>query len=214
MISMHRDQPNALDLLEDEDRVVLDLFAGIEANRGQRVEQRARYGDLVKRLVRQLASREAAAVDVSVGLERLGGLETIAGRLDAGTTERRRHIDRVERMSKGVLGISLNTGQEFDPELRALGDVMNDQLRWELAEAIPAIRARVPEQQRAEVFRSARHLKRHAPTNLDPEGPRWRERARVVSRLLTIFDRLRDFPTAAKRTEGGDLRRPVSQKPR
>lgn len=207
MISTHRDQPNALDLLEDEDRVVLELLDGIEANRGQRVEQRARYGDLVKRLIRQLASREAAAVDVSIGLQRVEGLDGIASRLHAGTAERRQRIDRVERMSRGVLGLSLNTGQEFDPELVALGGVMHEQIRWEISEAIPAIRQQVPEAEQAEIFRSARHLKRHAPTNLDPEGPRWRERARIVSRLLTIFDHLRDFPTAAKRTEGGDLRR-------
>ena len=35
---------------------------------------------------------------------------------------------------------------------------------------------------------------KHAPTNLELSGPRWIERAPVLSRLLTIYDHLRDFP--------------------
>jgi hypothetical protein len=42
------------------------------------------------------------------------------------------------------------------------------------------------------------HSIRHAPTSLSPEGPRWYERAPVISRLLTIYDRLRDFPRASR----------------
>jgi hypothetical protein len=29
--------------------------------------------------------------------------------------------------------------------------------------------------------------------NLNPDGPRWWERAPIISRAITLYDRLRDF---------------------
>ena len=48
----------------------------------------------------------------------------------------------------------------------------------------------------------AAHVARHAPTNLDPNGARWFERSPVISRFLTIYDRMRDYPgrTTVRRT--------------
>jgi hypothetical protein len=51
-----------------------------------------------------------------------------------------------------------------------------------------------------EQLKSADHICKHAPTNLDPERPRWRERAPIISRLITVDDRLRDFPQGAVRS--------------
>ncbi len=48
-------------------------------------------------------------------------------------------------------------------------------------------------------LKTARHLLSHAPTNLHPDGPRWWERAPVISRLITVYDRMRDFPRGTMR---------------
>jgi hypothetical protein len=47
-------------------------------------------------------------------------------------------------------------------------------------------------------MKSAGHVRRHAPINLDPHGPRWWERAPVISRLMTVYDHLRDFPRSRR----------------
>lgn len=193
------EQGDALDLLEAEDRGILATLEAVDQNRGQGVEQRSRYGDHVKRLIRQVAAREAALVDVENAIAEEPALREIAARLGASTEARRSHIDRVERLSRGVKGVSLNVGQDFDAELQGLIDVLKPEVTWELAEALPTIRTALPEGVRDRSLHSARHVRRHAPTNLHPEGPRWWERAPVVSRLLTIFDHLRDFPSAARR---------------
>lgn len=190
---------DALDLLEQEDRKILASLAAIEGNRGQSVEQRAVYGDLVKRLTRELAARESALVEVAEAIESAPGLAEVRARLTASTVQRRSHMDRVERQSRGINGLYLNVSQDVDADLAALSEIVRPEIVWELGEGLPSIRAAMSDEEREQRFRSARYLRRHAPTNLHPERPRWWERAPVVSRVLTIFDHLRDFPTAAKR---------------
>jgi hypothetical protein len=203
MVARHS-QRNALDILEEEDRRLLTILAAIDDTRDddvdldESVEARARYGDLVKRLTRDVAIREAAQLDVARGLEGLTSLSELGERMESHASERRQHIDAIERMSRGVAGISLNTGQDLDPELRHLADIVRTEIDWELGEAIPTIRTRMPAEEQLARFRSARWIRRHAPTSLDPNGPRWHERARVVSWLCTIFDRIRDHPTATQ----------------
>ncbi len=198
---------NALDVLEHEDRQVLETLGAIDVTRGsgthlhESVEDRALYGDLVKRLIREAGTREAAQADVVSGLGEEPGLSDVATAMETHAKERRPHLDAGERMSRGVPGMVLNTGQDFDPELRALAEVMREEIRWELDDAIPAIRRSLSREAHDERFSSGRWVRRHAPTNLDPGGPLWHERARIVSFFRTIFDRARDYPTAAKRAE-------------
>jgi hypothetical protein len=54
-------------------------------------------------------------------------------------------------------------------------------------------------------LKSAEHVANHAPTNIHPNGPKWYERAPVLSRLLSVYDRKRDFPQADKGHEAGQL---------
>jgi hypothetical protein len=72
------------------------------------------------------------------------------------------------------------------------------EIEWDLGEAIPELSASLERDHREGELKSAEHLRKHAPTNLDPQGPRWRERAPVISRLLTVYDHLRDFPRASR----------------
>jgi hypothetical protein len=198
----HRTSPNvssegtALDLLEHENEDIKALMENLAGTRGATVEQRAERGDLAKEMIRQVTVREAALVDVTEGLAAFPALTAVTDRLRNDMEPRRRAIDRVERMSRGVQGISLNTGQDFEAELQVLTDLLGPEIDWQTAEAVPAIRRNLDDETLGEVLRTASQVAKHAPTNLSPEGPRWYERAPVISRLITIYDRLRDFPKA------------------
>ena len=195
-----RDDANALELLEAEDLELRELFTELRQRRGSSVEDRAEYGDIAKEIVRQVAIREAALIDVAEVASDDLGLCDLASMIERGHTMSRPHIDRVEKMSRGVQGINLRTGQDFDTEMEELIQVVGTEIEWDLGEAIPELRASFEGSDSEDGLKSAGHLRRHAPTNLDPNGPRWRERAPVISRLITVYDHLRDFPRSSRRS--------------
>jgi hypothetical protein len=192
--SMHQ---TALDQLALEDTELLKIFGALDRHRKTSVQDRAEYGILVKQLIRHVTTREAALVDIVAAIESTPSLGPVVARMQGGTEPRRTLIDRIEHMSRGVQGINLNTGQDLDSELLALEELLQSEVSWELSEAVPAIRAALRSEENVGEIHSARHIVRHAPTNLDPQGPRWYERAPFISRALTIYDHLRDFPKAA-----------------
>jgi hypothetical protein len=162
------------------------------------VEDRAEYGDIAKDIVRHVAIREAALVDVTEVASDDPGLKELTSRIEQGRRTSRPHIDRVEKMSRGVQGINLRTGQDFDTEMEELIQLVGTEIEWDLSEAIPEFKASLTRTDRVDALKSAKHLRKHAPTNLDPHGPRWRERAPFISRLLTVYDHLRDFPRSGR----------------
>jgi hypothetical protein len=190
---------DALDLLEAEDLELRLLFTMLRVKRGNSVEERADYGDIAKDAIRHLATREAALVDVAHATAGEPELQALSQRLVESLHIHRPSIDRVEKMSRGVQGMNLRVGQDFAGEMEELIRVVGSEIEWELGEALPAIKGSLPQADRENELKSARHLFRHAPTNLSPKGPRWWERAPVISRLLTLYDRLRDFPRARAR---------------
>lgn len=192
-----REETNALELLEAEDLDLQELFAGIRQRRGTSVEDRAAYGDMAKQIVRHVATREAALVDLLSVAADVPQLHAVVSRMEQGTRASRPQIDRVEKMSRGVQGINLRTGQDFDAEMEELIQLVGTEIEWELSDAIPALKGHLQGTDREGELKSARHLRTHAPTSLDPNGPRWYERAPVISRLLTLYDHLRDFPKAS-----------------
>ena len=198
MTTRVRDDANALELLESEDLELRELFTELRQRRGSSVEDRAEYGDIAKEIVRHVAVREAALVDVAEVASDDPGLSELASRIEHGRNTSRPHIDRVERMSRGVQGINLRTGQDFDAEMEELIQIVGTEIEWDLGEAIPELRSSLKQSHREDELKSARHLRRHAPTKLDPGGPRWHERAPVISRLLTVYDHLRDFPKSSR----------------
>jgi hypothetical protein len=186
----------ALDQLKFEDTELRRIFDELDTHRKASVQDRADYGILVKQLIRHLAIREAALVDLLRAIESAPSLQWLAERMKQRTKERRTLIDRIEHMSRGVQGINLNTGQDLDAVLLSLEALLESEMQWELAQALPVVGAAMRSGNLGHLH-SARHVIRHAPTNLDPGGPRWHERAPVVSRVLTIYDHLRDFPRAS-----------------
>jgi hypothetical protein len=196
-----RDDANALELLESEDLELRELFTELRQRRGSSVEDRAEYGDIAKEIVRHVAVREAALVDVAEVASDEPRLSEVASRFAHGRNVSRPHFDRVERMSRGVQGINLRTGQDFDAEIEELVQLVGTEIEWDLGEAIPELRASLEQSHREDELKSAGHVRRHAPTKLKPEGPRWYERAPVISRLLTVYDHLRDFPNSSRRRD-------------
>jgi hypothetical protein len=189
----------ALDLLESEDRELSRLFTALRLTRGPSVVERSEYGDIAKRIIRHLATREAALVDVSNVASSAPSLRQVSSRVEEGMREHRPYIDRVEKMSRGVQGINLRVGQDFDGEMDELMQIVDTEIEWEFGVALPALKGLLRAADREDGLKTARHLSTHAPTNLHPDGPRWWERAPIISRLMTVYDRLRDFPREAVR---------------
>jgi hypothetical protein len=191
-------EETSLDLLENEDRRILAISGGMASRSGTAVVDEADYGNRAKLLVRHFAVREAALMDVAAGLRRVPELAEVGDRLTGHVAERRRHMDAVEKMSRSIQGLYLNMGQDFDGALSALLDLVGPGIEWDLEEAIPTIRRTLDRDRRVDLFRSAGYVSRHAPTHLDPDGPKWWERAPVVSRLVTVYQHLRDYPRATR----------------
>jgi hypothetical protein len=187
---------DALDLLEEEDLELRRIFTQLRTLHGGSVSQRADYGDLAKTTIRHLATREAAITEVLSVIADTPELAEVRARIDADTGVRRHLINRVEKMSRGVPPMNLNQGQDFDEAFRDIVQKVGTEIEWDLEIALPTMKASMRGNDRSEELKSATHVARHAPTNLHPDGARWFERAPLVSRLLTIYDRMRDYPRA------------------
>ena len=72
---------NAVDLLEEEDRQLRQLFTQLRGARGGSVDERADYGDLAKEAIRHMATREAAVVEVTRVVSHEPDLERVTARL-------------------------------------------------------------------------------------------------------------------------------------
>lgn len=201
MTTKDRDKGSALDLLEREDETLQEDVRLLRENVGYSVEERAEYGRVAKQVIRHVATREAALEDVVRVSAEFPSLGSVSERLRAGSHTCRHLLNRVESMSRGVQGINLNTGQEFHADLEELMNVVNSEAEWELRQGIPALRVALAKDSHTAELKSARHVARHAPMNLNPDGPRWIERAPIVSRFKTIYDHLRDFPRAVSRPQ-------------
>jgi hypothetical protein len=186
---------DAVDLLESEDRFIKDVFARLAITEGRSVTQRSEHGNLDKQLVRRMAVREAARDHIAEVLLRTWLVET-GKRLRQGLSARRGAMDNVEEMSRSIQGIYLNSGQDFDGAVKSLRAIVGPEIDWELTDVIPLIRRSFSPDERLTLFRPADFLRKHAPTNLSPDGPRWYEHAGLISRLIAARDHLRDYPRA------------------
>jgi hypothetical protein len=135
-------------------------------------------------------------MNVASAISPILSLRSTGARMLRGGTERRRAYDDVGDLARVVPVMSLNQGQDFDGPLKSLIDAIAPELDWELAEAIPLIRGSLSSEDAATLFCSARYAKRHAPTKLRVKGPWWYERTPIISRLVTVYDHLKDFPAS------------------
>jgi hypothetical protein len=191
-------QKTSLDVLERQDLTLKELFERITRTRESTVDSRYDYGNSAKGIIRHVAIREASLMDVGTVTSTVPGLQAIGRRLLERGDACRELFDQVGDMSRGIQGISLNQGQDFDGPLTKLIEGMSLDIDWELSEAIPLIRSELRPDDGMSRLRSARYVERHAPTRLHPSGPRWFESSPVVSRILTMYDHLRDHPRPSR----------------
>jgi hypothetical protein len=189
-------EKTSLDLLEAENFLLRDLFEQLDIHRGPSIEDRYDHGNLAKLIIRHLAIRQSSLMNVASAISPILSLRSTSARMLNGGTDRRRAYDDIGDLAREVPVMSLNQGQDFDGPLLSLIDAVAPELDWELTEAIPFIRGSLSTEDVATLFRSARYAKRHAPTKLRIKGPRWYERAPIISRLVTVYDHLKDFPAS------------------
>ena len=104
------------------------------------MEERAHYAEIAKETIRHLATREAALVGASSVASDDPGLQEFSSRIEDGMRQHRPYIDRVEKMSRGVQGIDLRVGQDFDGEMEQLMQVVGTEIEWELDVALPDVK--------------------------------------------------------------------------
>jgi hypothetical protein len=184
----------SLDVLQREDLSLQDLFEGMTRTSESTVDTRYDYGNSAKQIIRHVATRQASLMDVGTVTSRVPALQAIGSRMLEGGNACRGIFDQVGDMSRGIQGINLNQGQDFDGALTTLVEAVTLEIDWELSEAIPLIRRSLPQDDGVPRLKSARYVERHAPTKVHPSGPRWFEYSPLVSRIITVYDHLRDHP--------------------
>ena len=142
-----RTEETSLDVLLREDQILKDLFRRVDASRGSSVEDRYDYGNAAKQIIRHLATRQAALMNIGHAISDFPAMRPAATRMIDRGTDRRRLIDQLGDMSRAIQSLYLNQGQDFDTPLTALIEAVNTEIDWELAVAIPLHRAH-PQRQR------------------------------------------------------------------
>jgi hypothetical protein len=197
MARSSKSQKTSLDVLQREDLLLKDLFEKINQSRESTVDTRYDYGNSAKQIIRHMAIRLASTMDVGAVTSRVPALEATGTRiLERGITVRG-IFDQVGNMSRGIQGIYLNQGQDFDGPLTKLIESVSREIDWELSEAISLIRRSLAQGIGVPRLKSARYVERHAPTRLHSSGTRWFECSPLVSRVVTIYDHVRDHPRAS-----------------
>lgn len=197
----HDEDGTSIDVLRYEDLELQDLLEQLheveepleivdEPDRSASVLRRYQYRDLVRQVLRHLAIRQAAATDVAAAIRSVPDLRSTATEIIRRATACRPLINDVREMHRKVHMMSLNVAEEFDERLSDLIEMAADTIKWELSDAIPRIEQSVRSQASSPSFHSARYVRHHAPTRLNPRGPQWYERSPVISRWLTIYDHL------------------------
>ena len=99
-------------------------------------------------------------------------------------------INELRALTRTIQGLYLNVGQDFDGRVSALISLEGSTIEWELSDAIPRIKHSLDSENAGNLFRSANYVHRHAPRRLNPSGSRWHEHVPVISRIVTIGERL------------------------
>jgi hypothetical protein len=129
-------------------------------------------------------------MDVASAIDAIPALRATAAGIRERRTGCRALINELRDVTRTTTPMGLNVGQHFDERLAELMAMAEMTIDWELDQAIPTIEKALDPRPGSAPFRSAHYVRVHAPTKLDPSGPRWYERAPVVSRVLTVWDHL------------------------
>jgi len=195
---------SSLDVLRYEDLFLKDLFGRVRRDqdpietvdyesRAASVERRYRYGQACKQSLRCLAIRQSAAMDVAKTVMSTPELAQAGAKMIERGTVCRPLINELRVVVRAQGPMNLNSGYDFAGRMAELMEMADETIDWELNDAIPLIEGWLVVSCSAPRFHGARYITNHAPTRLNPAGPRWYERAPVVSRFVTMYDHLMEL---------------------
>ena len=185
---------DAIDLLDYEDRALAELLTAFCDD----ALDRSQHGEVVKLLVEHLAVRQAARQEVADAVAAVPALADVEHRLRAGTADRRTELRELDELTRGVEPINVNQGQDADAVVARVRPRLEQEIREDLEELVPALRRRLTDRQRRRLP-SARYVRHHAPTHPGPHGRRWYDRIGPLVRLHAIYDYLRGFPSGGSK---------------
>ncbi len=182
----------SFDAWERANGQIVEILRVIDTHRGSSVDDRAEYGKLAKLLLRRAAVHEAAIADVLGAVSDMPQVDGIVEKVEAEAAARRELLDSMERKSRGVQGINLNQGSDFDVDLVAYDAVVRGQVPWERDVALPALRNVVRGCEGR--LHDEAYIVRHSPLRFG-ENRRWHGSPRSLAAwFLTASSHLGDFP--------------------
>jgi hypothetical protein len=187
---------DALDLMLEQNEVLRALFvqwSRIEVTPSdpvQAVPANWDRGTVGKLILEHAAVWFAARQDLARVLHDIGATDA-ADQLADSSGQLRRLLDRLHDVSAGVQPMSLATGPGFVVLIEEFRDSLRNPLAEEMAWGPRLERLLGDDRGR---LRRAKFLRKHAPTH--PGRRSWREKVPVLTRLHTIYDRLRGIPWA------------------
>lgn len=188
------DPADALDVIETQNDTISRLFdewgdATKQLEEADSVEVRWERGSAGKLLLQHVALRESAKQIVAGHLAEEGHA-ALAERLEGDGPARRRAIDRLDELTRGMEAINVNN-PEIDGAVDEMGKLFVAEAKVEHEELLPAIRRALgPPGQRD--LASVRYVRTHSPTHPSPV-PRWYDWGPLKA-VHAMYDHLRGTP--------------------
>jgi hypothetical protein len=193
-----RRQGDSLDLLNEERILLAGLlqeWANTDPARTTQEESvpvRWDHGTLGKLIIEHSAVRAAASADIARVLHARGGQTHIADRLHEETANLRQSLKVMDETSRGLAPIALAIEPAFSSEVETLRNIVTDTRNGgpstdEIEHALG------PDRQR---LRSAKYIRKHAPTHPGGRADSWFNRAGPLLRVHAVWNRLRGMPWA------------------
>lgn len=188
---------DSLDLLNEQRILLAGLlqeWANTDPSRTRPEESavvRWDHGTLGKLIIEHSAVSAAAGTDIVRVLYSRGGQADVASRLDDETVSLRRSLNVMDEASRGLAPIALAVEPNFSSEIETLRSTVGTTSRTPSADEIE--HALGEDRQR---LRSAKFIRKHAPTHPGNNLDRWYNRYAPLVRLHAIWNRLRGMPWA------------------
>jgi hypothetical protein len=199
-----RVEDSSLEVLKQEDLKLRSLFERIGDlldpsfqikgydDRATEVLRRYEYATLAKEVLRSLAIRQSAAMDVAKTISSRPELSRTATRIVERGTVCRPILHELRQLRRLENPMSLALNPQFEVAMRSLLEVSSITVEWELQDAIPCIARSMETEGAVLTFSTADYVRRHAPRRLCLSGPQWYESAPVISRLLMLLHKISD----------------------
>jgi|GEM_PF-6628743 len=186
-----KDTVDSLDLLVAEKALLSLAFELWDA---ETTGDPTRRGMEAKFIIRHLAIREAARVDVVRALSSLDHPDGFAALINSDRRPMRDALFEATRMTGGTSAAQLNVGQPFRQAMQHARTVFESDSEDGFTSICDDARA-----EQGLKLHSATYIRRRAPARLNPSGPRWYERIGLIRVFHARYDFWRRSPTLQRR---------------